>query len=64
MSEVVDIFKNSKPVHPLAVREDWMRPHLTRLGKRVGDEIQEFSAEEARLRAKVAGIVALKGLDD
>ncbi len=64
MSEVVDIFKNSKPVHPLAVGEDWMRPHLSRLGERVGAEMDEFSAEEARLRAKVAGMVTLKGLED
>lgn len=64
MGEVVDIFKNSKHVHPLAVGEDWMRPHLTRLGKRVGAEMDEFSAEEARLRAKVASMVTLKGLED
>lgn len=64
MGELVDIFGDSNPVHPLAVGEDWMRPQLTRLGKKVGVEMAEFSVEEARLRAKIAGMVILEGLED
>jgi len=61
MIEVVDIFENSKPVHPLAVGEDWTRDLLERLGERVGVEMAEFAAQEARLREKEAayGVAAL-----
>lgn len=61
MGEVVDIFENSKPVHPLAVGEDWTRDLLEMLGERVGVEMSEFATQEARLREKGAayGVAAL-----
>lgn len=60
MGEVGYIFENSKPVHPLAVGEDWMRPQLIRLGIRVGAEMAELDAHEDRLRGKLADIVGIR----
>ena len=50
----------SEPIRALVVGEDWIRPQLAELGRRVCVEMAEFEGQEDRLRAKVADVIGIE----